>query len=363
MGNTVEKCTIFPAPSVALGNGQNCANIIWDQRDKGSPAGGVRRPFLWFQVPAAQVTIMYFHANAEDLAGIENWLCEFAQRLCVNMLAVEYPGYGLLQVPEIIEDMETVGDIVRGIDNIAVHALRFLVEAEGIASDRIMLHGRSLGCGPALRLAKYARDRLQLDLGGVVLQSPSISVQQVASDWLGPIAALLTPAYYHNLSVLTRLCCDAVPASNVRQWIPILIVHGEQDQMIAPYHAQTLYQEAVAQGHPAVEMSLSPQATHEHWDLCKDLVCPIGHFIARQVLGAGSAGLEEVVSAEVTTDEQACRAKAIQVTPRPGRVFQDGETPRQTQTSEALPHGNVKLVEAMMLGSKGCLEELCLLPL
>jgi len=328
MGNTLEKCTIFPAPSVALGGGKRCVNIIWDLRAKGSPAGGVQRPFLWFKVPAAQVTVVYFHANAEDCASIENWVCQIAQHLCVNILAVEYPGYGFLQVPEIIEDMETVGDIVRGIDTIAVHALRFLMEAEGITSDRIVLHGFSLGCGPALRLAKYARDRMQVHLGGVVLQSPSISVQQVASDWLGPVAGMLMPAYYHNLSVLTQLCCDVAPASKVRQWIPMLIVHGERDDVVAPYHARTLYEEAVALGHPAVEMSLSPQATHQHWDLCKDLVCPIGRFLARHVPGARSAKMEQSIcngeeaSAEVCKDEQTPPVEASLVA-RPGRIFQD----------------------------------------
>jgi len=267
----------------------------------------------------------------------------------VNILAVEYPGYGLLQVPDIMDDMQTVDDIVRRIDTTAVHALCFLMEAEGIASDRIVLHGRSLGCGPALRLAKYARDRLQVDLGGVVLQSPSISVQQVVSDWLGPIAAMLTPAYYNNLSVLTQLCCDVTPAeSKVRRWVPMLLVHGEQDDVIAPYHARTLYQKAVAQGHPAVEMSLSAQATHYQWDLGKDLVCPIGRFLARHVLGAS---------------KQACPVHATLVA-RPGRVLQDGLRQNlATKTSEAFPNVSAKLAETKMLGSIICLEELCLLPL
>lgn len=325
MGNMVEKSLIFPAPSVAAaGDLQSCANIIWDVRAAGSPAGGVWRPFIWLQVPGADLTVIYFHANAEDLTGVSNWVSDLAQRLCVNLLAVEYPGYGLLQVPDVIEDMETARDIIRGIDSAAVHALRFLIEEQGIASSKVVLHGRSLGCGPALRLAKYVRDQMQLDLGGIVLQSPSISVQQVASDWLGAVASLLVPAYYDNLSVLTQLCCDAEPTAKVAKWIPILIVHGAQDSIIPPYHAWTLYQEAMAQGHPSMVWSLAPLSNHEHWNLCKDLVPSIRHFFDHHVaVSSATFKQAETRGWEVTSSESQRNRVPLSVTAfrRPGRAF------------------------------------------
>jgi len=330
MGNMIEKCAIFPAPPVEVaGDVRGCESIIWDKRESGLPAGGVCRPFLWFPVQGAEFTVIYFHANAEDLSGLSTWVCELARELCVNLLAVEYPGYGLLQVPDVMEDMETVGDIIREIDSAAVHAVRFLAETQHISSDRVLLHGRSIGCGPALRLAKYMRDQMQLSLGGIVLQSPSISVQQTASDWLGAAASLAVPAYYDNLSMLTQLCRDVAPTAPVKEWIPLLIVHGEQDNIVPPYHAWTLYQEAVVHGHPSVALSLAPLSTHEQWDLSNDLVYPISHFLAHHVGEDGTARLRQ---AETEGREMACGEaqrnnfpKRIPVSclKRPGRGFED----------------------------------------
>mmetsp|Transcript_68601 Transcript_68601/g.135698 ORF Transcript_68601/g.135698 Transcript_68601/m.135698 type:complete len:396 (-) Transcript_68601:128-1315(-) len=395
MGNMVEKCIVFPAPSVtAAGGVESCANIVWDRRATGSPAGGVWRPFLWLEVPGAELTVIYFHANAEDLAGMSDWVSELAQELSVNLLAVEFPGYGLLQSPEIVEDMESVEDIIRGIDNAAVHAVRFLIETQGIASNQVVLHGRSLGCGPTLRLAKYMRDQMQLNLGGIVLQSPSISIQQVASDWLGAAASLLVPDYYHNLSVLTQLCRDAAPTTQVGQWIPILIVHGAQDNVIQPYHAWTLYQEAVAHGHPSVVLSIAALSGHQQWDLYKDLACPIGRFFADHVV-VGRARLQQ---AETEGREVACgeaeRNNSANPVPvsrrkRPGRVLQDcqcsqlcaltsdiveaetqichnvlaGSLVEAAKDLEVSHHGGKRATEMLALNGSRCLQELCLLPL
>lgn len=287
MGNTIQKCALFPAPSVADEGPCALPNVLWDEQAKGTPGGGISRPFLWLEAPGAEVTLLHFHANAEDLRGITGWLSELSHCLCANILAIEYPGYGLLQVPHVIEDLESVGDVIRAIDSAAVHALMYLVCSRCIPSQKIILHGRSIGCGPALRLARYARDWLQLDLGGIVLQSPSLSIQQVAADWAGHAGQLLMPAYYDNMAVLRTLCGPLRGARGVRRWIPTLLIHGEQDDVIGPYHAHSLHCEAVKMGHPAVELWLAANATHQEWDIIKDVVHPIASFVSRYVLGSG----------------------------------------------------------------------------
>jgi len=289
MGNTIQKCAVFPAPCAADEGICTLPNVLWDEQAKGTPGGGVSRPFLWLEVPGAEVTLLHFHANAEDLRGISGWLSELSRCLCANILAIEYPGYGLLQVPHIIEDLESVGDVIRAIDSAAVHALMYLVCSRCIPSEKIVLHGRSIGNGPALRLARYARDWLQLDLGGIVLQSPSLSVQQVAADWAGHAGQLLMPAYYDNMAVL-RMLCGPLQGRGVRRWIPTLLIHGEKDDVIEPYHAHSLHCEAVKMGHPAVELWLATHATHQEWDIHKDVVHPISSFVSRHVLGTGDCG-------------------------------------------------------------------------
>jgi len=183
-----------------------------------------------------------------------------------------------------------VGDVIRAIDSAAVHALMYLVCSRCIPSHRIILHGRSIGNGPALRLARYARDWLQLDIGGLVLQSPSLSIQQVAADWVGHAGQLLVPAFYDNMAVLRMLCGPLRGARGVRRWVPTLLIHGEKDDVIEPYHAHSLYCEAVKMGHPSVELWLAAHATHQEWDIQKDVVHPISLFLSRHVLGIGDCG-------------------------------------------------------------------------
>ena len=39
--------------------------------------------------------MIFFHANAEDLGGINEILIQLKQALRINILAMEYPGYGI----------------------------------------------------------------------------------------------------------------------------------------------------------------------------------------------------------------------------------------------------------------------------
>eukprot|EP00929_Paragymnodinium_shiwhaense_P023322 TRINITY_DN14629_c0_g1_i2.p1 TRINITY_DN14629_c0_g1~~TRINITY_DN14629_c0_g1_i2.p1 ORF type:complete len:606 (-),score=136.69 TRINITY_DN14629_c0_g1_i2:221-2038(-) len=90
---------------------------------------------------------IYFHPNAVDIGDcIEDMeaICDGAYGGDAVVLAPEYPGYGLLG------DFEPS---VNGIDLVAMSAWKYAREDLGFCASRIMLWGRSIGCGPATKLA------------------------------------------------------------------------------------------------------------------------------------------------------------------------------------------------------------------
>jgi len=300
MGEVLAKHLIFPAPDAAESGPQDGPSpeyVVWDERPSG-PGGGQRRPFLWVPHPGATTLLVYFHGNGEDLGLCEHHLVALSKRLQVTILAVEYPGYGLLRPKNVSGGLSTcsgesdldglgstAGGVVHGIDQAAVHALRYAV-AKGMSAPQVLLLGRSLGTGPALRLAKYAQDQFHWSIGGIVLQSPFVSIRQVARDYAGSLGACLVPNYYDNLETLRQLCCEeTVNPHNEgdlytqRPWIPLLILHGERDETISSYHGHALYEQALNWGHPAVQAEFPNDLSHSTFGALDDLVNPIASFM------------------------------------------------------------------------------------
>ncbi|CAE7561025.1 gpc1 [Symbiodinium sp. CCMP2592] len=212
----------------------------------------------------------------KDLLLIEPDLVQMAKGLKCNFLAVEYPGYGLCARSKGCEEIS-----FEGVEDVALHALVYCVSVRGIPPEKVLLHGRSLGSGPVLRLAKRARDLMRWHIGGVVLQCPFISIRQVAADYVGlPGSYLIPKDCYNNLDALQELCLEPL-----NSWVPILILHGELDKVIKPYHGRALLQKAVETGHPQVEGVFPPHASHNHWSLREDVVKPMQAFCQRHVAG------------------------------------------------------------------------------
>ena len=94
-----------------------------------------------------------------------------------------------------------------------------------------------------------------------------MSIKQIVSDYACSAGSLFMPTYYDNMAALRQLCVDCPQALREERWIPLLILHGEKDDIIRPYHAQSLYDEAVRLGHPSVEARKGGRASEsESWD-------------------------------------------------------------------------------------------------
>jgi abhydrolase domain-containing protein 17 len=161
--------------------------------------------------PDARFTILFSHGNAEDLGYLQQVLGELRDA-GFAVVAYDYRGYG-----QSTGGRPTVRKAVE--DAVAVY--RYAVEDLGIPTDRLILHGRSLGSGPALEVAT------RHEAAAVVLESAFVSVLRVITR-----VRLFPFDHYDNLARVRTLQA------------PLLVIHGTRDGVIPPWHGRRLYDAA-----------------------------------------------------------------------------------------------------------------------
>jgi fermentation-respiration switch protein FrsA (DUF1100 family) len=121
-------------------------------------------------------------------------------------------------------------------------ALDFL-KHEGIASNRLVLYGESLGSGVAVRLAA------QNEVAGLILEAPPTSVAEVAQCHFPYVpAARLVVDRFDSISRI----------GEVRA--PILMMHGERDRVVPVRYGRALFNSAPE----PKEGWFAPEAGHEN---------------------------------------------------------------------------------------------------
>lgn len=162
--------------------------------------------------PSAKYTVLYSHGNAEDLGDLR-YLLEEYRDAGFSVFAYDYSGYGTSEgTPS-----------ARGVCEDADAALAYLVEQEKIPLDRIIIHGRSVGGGPALYLAA------ENDVAGLIVESSFVTAFRVVTG-----IPLVPFDKFRNISRIGRVNC------------PVLVIHGREDEVIPFWHGEALYREARA---------------------------------------------------------------------------------------------------------------------
>lgn len=165
---------------------------------------------LFLPNPDARNTILYAHGNAEDLGHIRPVL-EDLRRAGFQVCAFDYRGFGLSDGKPSIRNAHQ--DIQAAFD--------FLTGQCGIPANRIILFGRSVGGAFALQLAT------QEAVAGLILESTFTSIQKVLfNHTIFPFDRL------RNSHSIRKINC------------PLLLIHGQADQTIAPWHSEKLYRTA-----------------------------------------------------------------------------------------------------------------------
>ncbi len=156
--------------------------------------------------PGAPLTVLYSHGNGNDLGQLEGLLDEL-HRHGFAVLAYDYEGYGTStgspSEPALYRDADA--------------AYEYLTTTLGVRPEHVLLHGFSLGGAAAVELAAHH------PVAGVVLESTFVTAFRVRTG-----IPLVPFDRFDNLSKMPSI--DR----------PLLILHSEDDGLIAPWHARAL---------------------------------------------------------------------------------------------------------------------------
>ena len=172
-------------------------------------------------------TLLYSHGNAEDLGHATELYQAWSQR-GLGVLAYDYPGYGLST------GRPTERSSERAIQAALDHLMRV-----GVAAGSVVVVSRSVGSGPGVWLASRHR------LAGLVLIAPFTSAFAVAFP-----VPLFPCDRFPNLERIRRVD------------LPLLVFHGEQDELISSAHGR-----ALVDASPAADKTFRLIAGADHNDL------------------------------------------------------------------------------------------------
>ncbi|MDH5707916.1 MAG: alpha/beta hydrolase [Hylemonella sp.] len=193
---------------------------------------GVRLSAWFLPAPGeAQATVLFLHGNAENISTHLRsvyWLPQYG----FNVLLLDYRGYGRSQGKPSVAGAQTDIDT----------AMRYLIARKDIDPGRIFVLAQSLG--GALGLHYVAHSAYRAHIKGAVIDSAFVGYRDIAREklrgfWLSwplawPLGLTVTDGYRP---------LDAAPLISP---IPLLIIHGELDQVVPVHHGDELHQAARA---------------------------------------------------------------------------------------------------------------------
>lgn len=173
-------------------------------------ADGVQLHAFWAPAPGDAPVLVWSHGNAGNISQRLPVL-QALQALGVGVLAYDYRGYGRSDPLRPTED-----GVYADVD--AAYAW---VRARGVPATRVVLFGESLGGAVSLAAAQ------KHPVAGVALLSTFQSLQAVGRFHYGLVALAAGDAFDN----LTRVAALRVP---------VLIQHGDQDEIIPVTHGRAL---------------------------------------------------------------------------------------------------------------------------
>jgi len=250
MGFDIVSRFLFPTPQRTYDCDSFPGELIWVPRSLNPQTSKPEDciPCLLFLSPSARFLIFYLHSNAEDLGKCHSFCELLREHFQAHVLAVEYPGYGICPGGQ-ADEHSTIAN--------ASAAFRFVRECLNWPLDSILLLGRSVGTGIALALAA------EHEVYGVALISPFLSVQEVCRSAIGPLA------YFIEERLSNKDCIPLLKS-------PLLVVHGQKDQMVPHFHGETLYELCTCR-----KLLISPMEMEHNTNLHADasyLVLPMLQF-------------------------------------------------------------------------------------
>jgi len=213
-------------------------------------ADGVKiHAWLMLRQPASEQvrmpTIVFFHGNAGNIGlRLPNAL-QMLQYLDVNVLLVEYRGYGNSDDAQVNE---------AGLKLDAEAALKFIENHSSVDPTQIFLFGRSLGGSVAFHLALYA-ERNNIPIAGVIVENTFLSISAMVDalmPYVAPFKALVLRIGWNSEQIVPHLTS------------PVLYLAGSKDELVPHNHMTELYKKTKSSRY--VKMHIIENGTHnESW--------------------------------------------------------------------------------------------------
>ena len=177
-------------------------------------ADGTRLHGWWLPRDGAKGAVLYCHGNGGNLSHRGSALLDWSRELGESVFIFDYPGYGKSEGSPNEANCYAAGEA----------AYDWLVHAQHIPAERIILFGKSLGGGVATELALHRPHR------ALVLVKAFTSAPDVAQRhyfWL-PVQWLMRNRF-ENLAKIGK--CPR----------PVFLAHGTADGLIPCTHSERLF--------------------------------------------------------------------------------------------------------------------------
>ena len=176
-------------------------------------------------------TIIFFHANAGNMGIRLPNAIQMLRRLEVNILMVEYRGYG---------QSDNVAPNELGLKLDGQATLRYVQNHPKIDPTNVFLFGRSLGGAVTFATAEYAQENSNgrgtndiNPLKGVIVENTFTSIPDMV-DHLLPLVAkvksLILAIQWNTMAIVPTLAC------------PVLYLAGSSDEIVPHSHMLKLHQ-------------------------------------------------------------------------------------------------------------------------
>ncbi|HEY9716477.1 MAG TPA: alpha/beta hydrolase [Trichormus sp.] len=225
----------------------------------------------YFNKPGATYTVLLSHGNGGNVTYRQDTIGVLLNT-GASVLIYDYRGYGNS------EGLPTVA----GICDDAVAAYDYLTKDRGVAPNHTILYGESLGCAVTTNLSTRRK------CAGIIIQSGFASLNQIATEMFPVLAIypgrLLADPPLDNLSILKE------------QHAPLLIVHGQQDEVVPFSHASAVFRAASEPkqflqlptcGHCDISVLAVPEFSHALTEFFATLAPATAHSITGQQAGTG----------------------------------------------------------------------------
>ncbi|XP_026761154.1 protein ABHD13 [Galleria mellonella] len=202
-------------------------------------------------------TMIFFHGNAGNMGQRLSNVSGFYHKLDINILMVEYRGYGLSE--------GTPSEY--GLYSDAQAAFDYLMQRTDIDPTKIMLFGRSLGGAVAIDLASRLEYRSKI--WALVVENTFTSIPDMAQIILKWRCLLWLPECCHKNKYVSIKKIVHVMA-------PTLVVCGSNDALVPPSMAKELYMKC---GAICKKLIVMPGGGHDDTWTCRDYYTSVQQFL------------------------------------------------------------------------------------